>query len=87
MRVRAPGGGSEGVRVKRLIAHPLTPLWPIWWRRGLALAAMVRTCAHTGCGEPVAGEVGRYCDQHALELAIVLATLDEMRHVPGETPD
>jgi len=35
----------------------------------------------------VAGEVGRYCDQHALELAIVLATLDEMRHVPGETPD
>jgi hypothetical protein len=50
---------------------------------------MTPTCAHTDCGEPVAGieADGRYCERHATELAVVLAMLDEMRHVPGETPE
>jgi hypothetical protein len=47
---------------------------------------MALTCAHTDCGEPVAGieAGGRYCEQHAMELAVVLAMLDEMRWVPGD---
>jgi len=37
--------------------------------------------------EPVAGAGGRYCEQHGIEFAAVLTMLDEMRHVPGETPE
>jgi len=29
----------------------------------------------------------RYCEQHALELFAVLSMLDEMRHIPDETPE
>ncbi|MGA7861488.1 MAG: hypothetical protein WCB19_06485 [Thermoplasmata archaeon] len=47
---------------------------------------MAPTCAQTDCPEPVVAAAGR-CDQHAVELAAVLAMLDEMRHVPGQTPD
>lgn len=38
-----------------------------------------------GCGEPVAGAGGRYCEQHATELAVVLAMLDEMHYSPSES--
>lgn len=55
-------------------------------RPGRSLAVMAPTCAQTDCPEPVVAAAGR-CDQHAVELAAVLAMLDEMRHVPGQTPD
>jgi len=35
--------------------------------------------------EPVAGAGGRYCEQHAKELAVVIAMLDEIRHRPGDS--
>jgi hypothetical protein len=46
---------------------------------------MAPTCAHTDCGAPVVGARGRYCEQHAIELAVVLAMLDEMRYSPPKT--
>jgi hypothetical protein len=48
---------------------------------------MAPTCAHTGCEEPIYEAGGRYCEEHGLELAVVLAMLDEMRHVPVQTPE
>ncbi len=48
---------------------------------------MPPTCRHPDCAEPLAEAVGRYCEQHCVELGAVLAMLDEMRHVPGQTPD
>lgn len=46
---------------------------------------MAPTCRHTGCEGLVAGVGGggRYCEEHALELAVVLSMLDEVRHIPG----
>jgi hypothetical protein len=39
---------------------------------------MAATCAHTDSGEPVAGSAGRYLEQHAMDLSVVLSMLDEM---------
>ena len=47
---------------------------------------MAPICAHRDCGQPLADAGGRYCEQHGMELAVVLAMLDEIRHVPGKTP-
>jgi hypothetical protein len=48
---------------------------------------MGTACRHTDCEEPAAGDSGRYCELHDVELAVVLSMLDEMRHVPDETPE
>jgi len=48
---------------------------------------MAPTCAHTDCKGPIPRAGGRYCEQHGIELALVLATLDDMRHVPDEAPE
>lgn len=52
---------------------------------GRSLTVMVPTCRHTDCGEAIAGAAGRYCDQHAMELAVVLVMLDEMHYSPSES--
>jgi len=53
---------------------------------GHSLSAVAPTCAHTNCAKHVDGDGGRYCEQHAVELLAVLQQLDEIRHVPYQTP-
>ena len=50
--------------------------------QGVALEPWPYVRAHTGCVEPAHEAGGRYCGEHGLELAVVLAMLDEMWHVP-----
>jgi hypothetical protein len=42
-------------------------------------------CRHRDCGEPLAEAGGRYCEQDGVELAAVLAMLDEMHYSPPDS--
>jgi hypothetical protein len=96
-KLHKPGRGSEWLARCRIHTHyrqerhsndESTHHGESYGFKGLALISMAPTCRHTDCGDPAIGVEagGRYCEQHALELFAVMSMLDEMRHIPDQTP-